>query len=174
MTLSALIKKGGLYKAVTATPATITTLQADLEESVAQVATVAVAVKLETLPELSLDEETCIRAWLTHIEETDPDIITEVLNKCRDEQDARWYYLNRSEEVQQIANINRHVTCSGCGYFERINHHHLGHCSKGEPEAIAGLWDSDQRYCEQYQPKSNAVVKGKFTSKLTNTKAKFP
>jgi len=45
------------------------------------------------------------------------------------------------------------VHCGNCIHFERTNHPHLGHCAKGEPEAIAGLWDSDQRYCEHYLPR---------------------
>jgi hypothetical protein len=44
------------------------------------------------------------------------------------------------------------VLCGDCIHFERIDHPHLGHCSKGEPEAIAGLWDTTRRYCERYLP----------------------
>lgn len=51
------------------------------------------------------------------------------------------------------------VCCAGCAHFTRINHLHLGHCSKGEPEAIAGLWDTEQRRCKWYFPKSMAQVK---------------
>ena len=150
MTLSALIKKGGLAKAVTATPATTATHEVDSPVTVAPVATVAVAVKPEPLSELSPDQETRIRAWLVHIEETDPDIIAEVLNQCRNESDARRYFLKRSEEVSETVPIRERITCGDCTYYERIEHPHLGHCTQGEPEAIAGLWDSDRRYCEQF------------------------
>ncbi|MCF6355960.1 MAG: hypothetical protein L3J26_12810 [Candidatus Polarisedimenticolaceae bacterium] len=51
------------------------------------------------------------------------------------------------------------VCCAGCAHFTRIDHPHLGHCSKGEPEAIAGLWDTEQRHCEWYLPTSMAQVK---------------
>lgn len=48
------------------------------------------------------------------------------------------------------------VRCGECRHFERIrqpySHPHLGHCAVGEPEAIAGLWDSDRRYCLRYLP----------------------
>lgn len=44
------------------------------------------------------------------------------------------------------------VQCGDCTRFQRIDHPHLGHCAKGQPEAIAGLWDTDQRYCESYLP----------------------
>ena len=46
------------------------------------------------------------------------------------------------------------VTCVDCKYFKRINHPNIGHCLKGEPEAVAGLWDTDQSYCERYYPKT--------------------
>ncbi|AKH19900.1 hypothetical protein [Sedimenticola thiotaurini] len=44
------------------------------------------------------------------------------------------------------------VRCSDCIHFERIDHPHLGHCAKGEPEAISGLWDTDRHYCERFLP----------------------
>jgi hypothetical protein len=50
------------------------------------------------------------------------------------------------------------VQCGNCGHFERTDHAHLGHCAKGEPEAIAGFWDSDRRHCVQYQPKPKTAT----------------
>lgn len=47
------------------------------------------------------------------------------------------------------------VTCESCTHLQRTNHPHLGHCAKGEPEAIAGIWDSNRRYCGQYQAIQN-------------------
>jgi len=44
------------------------------------------------------------------------------------------------------------VRCGDCRHFERTDHSHLGRCSKGEPEAVAGLWDVDQRVCTVYYP----------------------
>jgi len=152
MTLSALIKKGGLSKTATATPATTATQEVDNTVTVAPVAPVAVAVKPEPLPELTPNQETSIRAWLAHIEEADLAIIAEVLGKCRDDLDARHYFLKRSEEVPETVPIRERITCGDCTYYERIEHSHLGHCTKGEPEAIAGLWDSDGRYCKQFLP----------------------
>ena len=53
------------------------------------------------------------------------------------------------------------VRCGDCIYFERIHspfrHPHLGHCAKGESEAIAGLWDTDRRYCERFLPKPQQI-----------------
>ena len=46
------------------------------------------------------------------------------------------------------------VRCGECIHFQRTDHPHLGHCARGEPEAIAGLWDTDRRYCERHLPSS--------------------
>lgn len=169
MILSELIKKGGPSRATTATPATIATQEVDEVATVAPVAIVAVAVKPELLPELTPDEETSIRAWLTYIEETDSAIITKVLIKSRDEPDARWYFLLRSEEVPETVTINERITCGECTFYERIDHPHLGHCTKGEPEAITGLWDTDHRYCKQYQSRQVTPADNKSTAKMVET-----
>ncbi|MET0051575.1 MAG: hypothetical protein ABW095_10915 [Candidatus Thiodiazotropha sp.] len=150
MTLTALIKKGGLSGTMTATPATH---KADQPGTVAPVATVAVAQQPEPLPELLPDEESHIRSWLAHIDETDSAIIAEVVHKCRNDLEARCYFLKRSKEVPEPVTLNHPNTCGECDHFERINHPHLGHCAKGEPEAIAGLWDSDRGYCEYFLPR---------------------
>ena len=114
MILSALIRKGGLARSATATPATIATQQAGQTSNVAAVATVTVAVKPESsiepekLPastKLTADEESKIRAWLTYIVETDSEIIAEVVNKCRSDNGARAYFLHRAGEVQNFAYI---------------------------------------------------------------------
>jgi hypothetical protein len=44
------------------------------------------------------------------------------------------------------------VTCGTCRHFQRIDHPHLGHCTEGEPEDIAGLWDTDRRGCSRWLP----------------------
>jgi len=44
------------------------------------------------------------------------------------------------------------IQCSNCIHFDRIDHPNLGHCTNGRLEPIAGLWDSDQRTCLQWQP----------------------
>jgi|GEM_PF-2605469 len=112
MTLSALIKKGGLADRMAATVATQETDQP------VTVATVAVAKQPESLPELSPEEESSIRAWLAHIEETDPAIIAEVLDKCRTNLEARRYFLKRSEEVPEPTRVNRSVHCGDCIHFD--------------------------------------------------------
>jgi len=131
--------------AMTATPAT---QEAD------NPATVAVAGQPEPPPKLTPGEVSNIRAWLAHIEETDSAIIAEVVvDKCRNNQEAHRYFLKRSEEVPELTRVNRSVHCGDYIHFERIDHPRLGHCAKGEPEAIAGMWDTDRRYCERFLPR---------------------
>lgn len=62
------------------------------------------------------------------------------------------------------------VRCGDCLHFERIDHPHVGHCAKGEPEAIAGLWDTDRRYCERFLPKP--VQTNHIQQKLNSAEAK--
>ncbi len=52
-------------------------------------------------PEVALPEieEATIREWLAYIEETDPETIAQVLNKCRTHTGARAYFLRRAKEV---------------------------------------------------------------------------
>lgn len=56
---------------------------------------------LESSPPLTDVEESAIREWLAHIEEADPEIIAEVLDKCRANPEATAYFLQRAEEVEQ-------------------------------------------------------------------------
>jgi hypothetical protein len=42
------------------------------------------------------DEEAAIRAWLALIEETDPAIIAEAIDRCRLDADARDYFTGRA------------------------------------------------------------------------------
>ena len=160
MTLAALIRKRESGKAATAIPAIPATQPRERPETVARIATVAVANPTEEkiLP-MTAEEEKAIRVWLEHIEETDPEIIAEVMDRCQRDGEARAYFLRRSEEVPKpdpwrVAHC--FTRCGDCSHFERIAHPHLGHCAKSEQEAIAGIWDTDRRYCEQYQ----AIQKG--------------
>jgi hypothetical protein len=47
------------------------------------------------------------------------------------------------------------IRCGDCLHFNRTDYHpNLGHCAKGQPEAVVGLCDGDQRYCDWYLPTS--------------------
>lgn len=44
-------------------------------------------------------DDVAIRAWLAHIEETDPQIIADVIQQCHDDPEANEYFIGRSKEV---------------------------------------------------------------------------
>ncbi len=98
MTLSTLIKKDGLREFATMTPAT---LEGKHSPTVATVA-VADPPELEIKPGLSAADESKILKWFTAINETDPDIIAEILENCRTNPKHREYFLERAEETPPI------------------------------------------------------------------------
>lgn len=165
MSLSNLIRKGGLAQIATATPATLATQEAESAATVAQVATVAVASPLP--PALSEGEEAAIRAWLTYIAETNLETIAEVLDQCRTDAGARAYFLRRAEEVPPRLARDQWVQCGECDHFRRIDHPNLGHCASGEPEAIAGLWHTDRRWCESFECPGATHQDGENGGRLT-------
>ena len=142
MTLSALIRK---REFATATSATTATQERTLGRTVARVATVAVANRI--FPE----EESAIRAWLTHINETDLAIIDDVITKCQIGGEARSYCLEQARQVPPAPEPDYTATCKACRHFQRTSHPHFGHCSQGEPEPIVGLYDTDWRWCVKYE-----------------------
>lgn len=170
MTLSALIRKRENATATVATPATheqgkggnvanvasvavakapaVTLIPEVQAGSVATVASVAVANQL--FPE----EEAAIRAWLAHIEETDPAIIADVLERCQNDAQARAFCLEQARQIPTPPpppEPDYTATCGACRHFQRINHPNLGHCAQGEPEAITGLWDTTRRWCRSFE-----------------------
>lgn len=48
---------------------------------------------------MTMKEEAALRAWLADIEETDPYIIAEVLDKCPADSKSRRYFLQQAKEV---------------------------------------------------------------------------
>jgi hypothetical protein len=142
MMLSALIRKRDF---ATATVATTATQDRRPVRTVAKVASVAVANQI--FPE----EESASRAWLAHINETDLAIIDDVLTKCRNDVEARVYCLEQARQIPPASEKDHKATCIDCGHFQRTSHPHFGHCSQGEPEPIAGLYDTEQRWCVTYE-----------------------
>jgi hypothetical protein len=97
---------------------------------------------------INAEDEAAILSWLAHIGETDPQEITAALAKCASDPDALAYCL---DQAAQMPEPDYSATCGTCSQFQRIDHVHLGHCSKGEPEAPAGLWDTTWRWCMKYE-----------------------
>lgn len=120
MTLSALMKKGGLHERATAIPAAAATEARGMAAAVAGVATVAVAnpPSTERTPTTALTarEANSIRAWLEHIEETDAAIVAVVLDQCRADAGARGYFIGRSGEVPKAVSSEQddRRTCRQC------------------------------------------------------------
>jgi hypothetical protein len=143
MKLSAMIRKREIATATVATPATQEGLEGG---TVAKVASVAVA------NQLLAEEESAIRGWLAHINETDPAKIADAIAKCRCDSKTRLYSLEQARQVSAPPEPKYTTTCGTCKHFQRTNHPSLGHCVKGEPEAPAGLWDTDWRWCLLFEP----------------------
>jgi hypothetical protein len=59
------------------------------------------AEEAKTAP-LTASEESAIRAWLRSIEETDLEIISEVLDCCQRDEDVRRYFLSRAMEQPAV------------------------------------------------------------------------
>lgn len=97
------------------------------------------------------DYERRVRAWLAHIGETDPATIADVLARCQSDAQARAYCLGQARQVPPPPEPDHTATCGACRHFQRIDHPSLGHCAQGEPEAIAGLCDTDRRWCRSFE-----------------------
>lgn len=122
MSLLSRLREKQSGKFATATPATFATQREEGGRTVASVATVAVASPEEHKPApLTAEEEQAIRAWLIHIDEDDPAIIAEVLDKCRDNPEARAYFLGRSEEVPPPDPDGRRTCATPAGTCEADN-----------------------------------------------------
>jgi len=65
--------------------------------------------------------------------------VVEVMNRCRTNPEAKGCFLGRATEG---------VTCGHCRHFQQG---YFGHCTKGQPESGAGLWDTDRRLCMTYR-----------------------
>lgn len=59
--------------------------------------------------------------------------------------------LIKTFNLSPMAKPSGDAKCQHCAHFQRTSHPHLGHCAKGEPEPAAGLWDSDKRYCMEFE-----------------------
>jgi len=137
MSLADLIRgKSARDKFATATSATFATLAGERGRTVASVATVAVANPHKPTPEPIPASPAKVGAGGAAVTREPFD---------REAREAR-----AAEELPK-PDPWRVTRCGDCGYFKRIDHPHLGHCATGEPEPLAGLWDSDRRYCAQYR-----------------------
>lgn len=109
---------------------------------------------------MTAEDETEIRDWLAHIQETDPAMVADVLVRCEHDPRAREYTLKQASEMPAPAPPGP-VRCADCRHFERTIHHpNLGHCSQGQPEAVAGLADLDLRWCGRFSAAMATMMGG--------------
>ena len=60
----------------------------------------------EAAVSMTSGEESSIRAWLAHIEETDLDAIDEVLNRCRTNSDARDFFVCQAGDILRLPDFS--------------------------------------------------------------------
>jgi hypothetical protein len=66
-------------------------------------------------PVMAGDQEAEIRSWLAAIGETDQEANAEVLTRCRQDEDARRYFLDRAGEVASDGETDDRRNCVQCG-----------------------------------------------------------
>lgn len=102
MTLANLIRKRDARNIATAIPAISATQPKGKAATVARIATVAVAnAGKGQAVSMTAVEEVAIRAWLSRIGEADPTTITEVLQRCENDADAREYFIRRATDKNE-------------------------------------------------------------------------
>ncbi len=75
------------------------------------------------------DQEAAIRAWLAQIGETDETTIDEVVTRCRNDSDARAYYLGRARHAT-ADDLDDRRSCHQCSNLR------AGACTAAKPGAI--------------------------------------
>ena len=102
-------------------------------------------------PELPAAQEAAVRRWLTHIGETDPAIIGEVLGRCRQDPGALAYFTQRAAEVPDRP--SGPVRCQDCRHALATDHPFLVACAVNAPcsNPTGRFWKTDPRGCEQWE-----------------------
>ena len=128
MDFEAVIRQA-ILGAATDKPATFATPEADIPQSVAGVATLAVAGGQEPA--------SCVARVAV----------------AQPRKRLDWYEEALKEGRVHVCHSTTVSTCGSCQHFRRVNHPHLGTCAMGEPEGVCGNWDTDPRnYCVSFNP----------------------
>lgn len=98
-------------------------------------------------------QETTIRMWLRYIDESDPKIIAETINRCHVDIDAREFFLDRAREA--LGGIEP-VMCSECRHYEPdpIGHGGIGSWLVGAWTPKRGdrpLYQNANRICDDFK-----------------------
>lgn len=91
--------------------------------------------------------------WLSHIGETDQDMIDETLSRCTGNPETLAYFLMRSEEVPLQIDKSAVITFRYCRHFKSFNHRGggTGTCDAGVMPSGACWWADTIHPCDQYQ-----------------------
>ena len=110
--------------------------------------------KTELLPE----HRQKLLAYLAAIDETDPEMIAELLDICAEQPDKLAWALNWANKVlsAQVQPEQSLITCRNCQYFQCYNAHGggAGKCGVGITSPGLCWWGETHHDCEKYQSKS--------------------
>lgn len=119
-------------------------------------APVAASREIEADSAMTAEQESAIRSWLAQIEETDEAIIAHVLNRCRQDMEARDYFIRRVTEIPRPDPFpDDRRRCGQC-----LNLTGRGLCLAARRGEIVANRDYEpvrdlMRRCEGYQPGSD-------------------
>ena len=156
MTLAALIRKRETQMPANDNPAKAANDEQARSEPLAGLATLALANPRGTKGPTTAEEEAAIRAWLAHIEETDPDAIAEVLEKCERDIEARTFFCGGQRKTYlpkfDVRSNDDRRTCRQC-----LNLTRRGLCLAARRGEIAEIRNYEPsrdfpRRCEGYAP----------------------
>lgn len=153
--LADLIKGVGISDEVPATGATDATQEKGGELTVAKVASVSVARTPESdVNQFSDGDKQDVLACLESIDETDPEVVSEVLHRCESDPEARDYFVIRSKETRSAAGDDRRH-CAECSNLDK--HGCCLAALRGELDGLARRyrpWDGLPRRCDCFRPVS--------------------
>lgn len=166
MSLSNLIKKGGLAsvaRAIPAIPAIPATDDSPSVNAIAEIAQIAVARPAERAESkhsgqsVNTEGLTRIRRWLAYIGEQDERIIEEIIDRCKSDPAALDYFVGRADEVpEEPTTLDDRRSCLQCTKLARN-----GACQaarQGElPNTSRDYFPAAQlpRRCEAYLPNAD-------------------
>lgn len=153
MVLADLIKGVGISDEGPATGATDATQEKGGELTVAKVASVSVARTPESdVSHFSDGDKQDVLTWLESIDETDPEVVSDVLHRCEFDPEAREYFVIRANETRSAAGDDRRH-CAECSNLDRY-----GCCLaalRGELDGLARKyrpWRGLPRRCGSFRP----------------------
>jgi len=99
-------------------------------------------------------QETTIRMWLSHIGETDLEIIAETINKCHVDIEAREFFLGCARNA--LSETDQAVTCGDCEHFQPDtigDGSGIGSCEADAWKSGRGpcLYPKAKRFCNDFK-----------------------